>query len=351
MDLIIAAAGKSSRFPNTRPKWLLTHPRGDLMVTASIRGLPVNEFEMIHLVVLKEHLEKYQCEGGIKDAFDMMGIRDKLNLVVLDEPTRNQPETVSACLQKTQRQTSFFIKDADNYFESNFIEPNSISTYNLMNMNSVNASNKSYVEKNEKGLVTNIIEKQVISSEFCCGGYSFASPEQFLKNFNEIKHHDNLYLSHVIFQMILNGVSFTTMPVREYSDWGTQTDWNEYKSKFGTYFIDIDGLLVENSGRFFEPFWGTTEAIQENVDLINKLYYSGKSQIILTTSRSHNHSIPTVNQLKRIGMQYHQIVYDLMHCKRTIINDYAATNAYPSCAAININRDSRTELTTKLAGV
>ena len=30
--LIIPAAGKSSRYPNMKPKWLLSHPTGKLMI-------------------------------------------------------------------------------------------------------------------------------------------------------------------------------------------------------------------------------------------------------------------------------------------------------------------------------
>lgn len=39
MNLIIPAAGKSSRFPGVRPKWMLVHPNGNLMLIEAIRGL------------------------------------------------------------------------------------------------------------------------------------------------------------------------------------------------------------------------------------------------------------------------------------------------------------------------
>ena len=62
MHLIVPAAGKSSRFPGMRPKWLLTHPEGNLMVVESLLGLEMSSIEKIHLVVLREHLKKYKCE-------------------------------------------------------------------------------------------------------------------------------------------------------------------------------------------------------------------------------------------------------------------------------------------------
>ena len=39
-SLIIPMAGQSSRFPDTRPKWMLTHPMsGDLMCVESLKGI------------------------------------------------------------------------------------------------------------------------------------------------------------------------------------------------------------------------------------------------------------------------------------------------------------------------
>ena len=39
MNIIIPIAGQSSRFPDMKPKWMLTHPQGDFMVIEAIKGL------------------------------------------------------------------------------------------------------------------------------------------------------------------------------------------------------------------------------------------------------------------------------------------------------------------------
>ena len=44
--LIIPCAGRSTRFPNSRPKWSLTHPYGDLMFIQSIKGLDLSKFRI-----------------------------------------------------------------------------------------------------------------------------------------------------------------------------------------------------------------------------------------------------------------------------------------------------------------
>lgn len=43
-SLIIPCGGKSSRFPNMRPKWLLTHPDGQLMIQKAVNCMPLDFF-------------------------------------------------------------------------------------------------------------------------------------------------------------------------------------------------------------------------------------------------------------------------------------------------------------------
>ena len=45
--LIIPCAGRSSRYPNLRPKWLLTHPDGDLMLEKVVDALTINGLDLV----------------------------------------------------------------------------------------------------------------------------------------------------------------------------------------------------------------------------------------------------------------------------------------------------------------
>jgi hypothetical protein len=340
MNIIIPAAGRSTRFPDMKPKWLLTHPNGNLMVTESIRGLNLSAADKIHLVILKEHLGKFCSLPGIKQAFSRIGITDKLRICVLAEPTRHQPETVAYAIAKNRIKGSIFIKDSDNFFQCRLKPGNSVAVADLADLKLVNAANKSYVSLDENGAVSNIVEKKVISSLFCVGGYSFADAKEYLKHYSRLKHLPNLYISHVIFEMLLAKRSFRPVTVTDYSDWGTLDDWDTFKRRFCTLFIDMDGVLVGNSGQFFEPKWGSTRPIRENVSIINKLYDGGMSRIIITTSRTAEARALTLRQLKLAGIKFHDIIFGLFHGQRVIINDYSATNPYKSCDAINIKRNS-----------
>ena len=343
MNLIIPIAGKSSRYPGMRPKWLLTHPSGRLMVVESISGLNLDLFEKIFVIALQEHEDQYSFSSGMERCFfDAFGkeIYKKLDVVLLDAETQNQPETIFQAIDKRKIEGPIFIKDSDNFFKCNINTGNFVTTYDISSMESVNAGNKSYVVTDDNGVITSIVEKKVISSEFCAGGYSFESASIFRESFLKLREHKNLYISHMIYSMMLEGIEFATELASGYIDWGTLKDWNEYKSSFATIFIDMDGVLVENSGRYFGKLWGETSPLRDNVKKIRELYDTGKCQIIITTSRDESFKEVTEVQLEKIGVKYHQIIFNLMHCKRIIVNDYATTNPYKSCDAINISRNS-----------
>jgi hypothetical protein len=140
--------------------------------------------------------------------------------------------------------------------------------------------------------------------------------------------------------MILDNRAFSSVVCANYSDWGTLKDWNKYKSGFGTVFIDLDGVLVRNSAEYFPPTWGSTSGISENIAAVNRLYDSGKVQIIITTSRREEFRSQTLDQLNREGVKYHQILFGMHHGKRIVVNDYAPSNPFKSCDGINIARDS-----------
>ena len=100
VSLIIPAAGKSSRFPNMRPKWLLTHPKGNLMVVESILGLDLKNVKKIYLTVLDEHIKKYASLEGIRSAFADAQLLEKLEIISLKSETKNQPETVYKTIKR-----------------------------------------------------------------------------------------------------------------------------------------------------------------------------------------------------------------------------------------------------------
>lgn len=341
MHLILPVAGSSSRFPDMKPKWLLTHPRGHMMIVEAIKKLDLDKFESINLICLQEHEDKHSVRVAIETQFDEIGYRDKLRFIMLKERTRNQPETVYQGLKAAGITGPIFIKDSDNQFSAPVKEGNHVCCLDLHELETVNARNKSYIDIDEYGFVQNIVEKKIVSSTFCVGGYVFESAQTFMSIYEKLSSdsHD-LYISNIIYQMLMDGHTFNALHSEDYCDWGTIREWNQYKAQYSTLFVDLDGTLVENSAQYNSPYWGETNGITKNIQVLNKLHKSGKVQIIITTSRKESFREATIKQLERLNIPYDDIIFGLVHGRRIVINDYARTNPFKSCDAINIKRNS-----------
>lgn len=340
MNILLPIAGKSSRFPDLRPKWMLTNPNGNFMLVDSVLGMNLKNIEKIHIIYLKEHEEKFQFIKGLIENFKNYNLDEKLNFIEIESETKNQVETVRKGLTKIKEDISFLVKDCDNSFTLNFknLDSNFVSYCRLEEFKGNDVSSKSYIQMDDLDVITNIVEKKVISDKFCCGGYYFTSSYEFL-NQSDIDS-ENLYISDIIYNMMLNGKTFTGYSCSNYEDWGTLEAWENYKKTFQTLFVDLDGTIVENSSAYLPPYIGQTKPIIENVDYLNYLSNFGRTEIIITTARPERYRSQTENQLKEIGLNYKLLIMDLQHSKRIIINDFSNSNPYKSCESINIPRNS-----------
>ena len=340
--LIVPCAGRSSRFPNNRPKWSLTHPNGNLMLTESLLGLELNKYKEIIFIFISSDLSKNNLKNGIKEAIKKLNV--KYRLVILNKRTKSQSETVAKAIKKLKIKGSILIKDSDGFFEGKASKDDVVYVSTLNEVGRIHASNKSFVDPDTNGFLKTIVEKEVISNYFCCGGYGFSDASDFLKTFNKLTKNislkGELYISHIIYQQILDGKRFKIKKTSNYKDWGTAEEWQKYTSLYKTIFIDLDGVLVENSGEFVGKLWGTTKSLQNNVEFLNKLYNSNKVKIIITTSRKKSFKKQTINQLKKYNIKYHEIIFDLMHAQRILINDFATSNPFPSAKEVNLPRNS-----------
>ena len=310
------------------------------MVTEAISGLNLDFFDNIYFLCLQEHEDKYSFMKGFVAELDDAGLRAKSNIVLLPEQTDSQSETVYTFLSGYDLDGFVFIKDSDGFYRCDVEERNQVAYFDLNDMDDINARTKSYVDLDVNDVVTNIVEKKVISSTFSSGGYGFADAKEFCKTFEKLQDMDGeCYISHIIFEMMLSGSTFYGTKTTDFKDWGTLDAWNKYKSQYKCLFVDIDGTLVTNSSHHFPPYVGSGESIEDNIDLLAELHEQGKAKIVLTTSRPERLRQLTLQELQIKGIPYDELVMGLPHCQRIIINDFAKSNPYPSCSAINIPRN------------
>ena len=312
-----------------------------MMVTEAISGLNLDFFDHIYFICLQQHEDKYQFMKGFVSELDDAGLREKSNIVLLPEQTDSQSETVYTFLSGYDLDGFIFIKDSDGFYRCDVEERNQVAYFDLNDMDDINARTKSYVDLDVNDVVTNIVEKKVISSTFSSGGYGFADAKEFCKTFEKLQDMDGeCYISHIIFEMMLSGSTFYGTKTTDFKDWGTLDAWNKYKSQYKCLFVDIDGTLITNSSHHFPPYVGSGEPIENNIDFIAELHEQGKTKIVLTTSRPEKFRQLTIMELQTKGIPFDELVMGLPHCQRVIINDFARSNPYPSCKAINIPRNT-----------
>jgi len=232
MAVIIPCAGQSSRYPGTRPKYLLTVSNGECLFERAA-NLYVDCTD-VHFVILREHAEKYDAEIAINKVY---GHRDNVHIHVLDQPTSGPAETSYHVAMKLS-DTPIFIQDCDSFFTSSLSEENYVCTVNLKdNLDVINVAAKSFTVTNEQGLLTNIVEKSVVSNHICVGGYGFKSADTFCRSFERLSeiHDGEIFVSHIIKELLQTNV-FVAKDVQDYVDLGTYKEFVEYNKQRQTIF-------------------------------------------------------------------------------------------------------------------
>lgn len=343
-NLIIPCAGRSSRFPGMKPKWLLTHPHGKLMVFAGLRDFPTEQFNRVILTIHKSHISEYEAVTVLEQATHV-----PIEICILDDWTSGPAETVSLTIEKMNVVGEIVIKDSDNAtsISSNALLKSSANFavgVNIQKNTIRKPESKSFLVVNSQNLITDIVEKEIVSGEICAGVYGFSSADMFQRNYSacvSLMKSREIFVSHVISHSINAAeVAFEFIEATSFEDWGTAEEWFELQRANSTIFVDFDGVLALNSGKYGSFNWSSPiEPLRENLELLANLHSMG-AQIVITTARDSSHESSIVNLLKEFKIVAHAMVFSLNHAPRTLINDFAPTNPYPSSRAINLPRNS-----------
>jgi choline kinase len=334
MEIIVPAAGLSTRFPEMKPKYLLYDYKGELMIHNAIR--PFLDKHKIHIGILKEHNEQYNAVEILTHEFG-----DKVNIVILDEPTKGPADTVYQIINKTGLHISpILIKDCDSFFDHEISIGNYVCVTNIAKHESLKKLGaKSFVTYNDQGIITDIVEKEVVSDTFCIGGYKFNNAMTYKSAYEKLSTNREVFVSDVISYCIGFGQVFTIKETENYVDVGTAPEWFEYNDK-PVIFCDIDGTIVKNQGRVGPNNYNDPVIpLQKNVNRLLQLQKQG-AQFIFTTARPHEYRMKTRHMLEELGFKDFKLIANLQNARRILINDYNKTNPFPRAEAINLVRDS-----------
>lgn len=345
--LVVPAAGLSSRYGLGRPKFLLQHPTGGTMLEHAILGLEGLGPELVDEIVvisLEPHFENVDVEK-ITKRIEQLGVPVRFHF--LEKPTSSVVETVSLYLHSLDEDIALTIKDSDNQLSLNLGELETagfaMAYISLQDFPEVVARNKSFLEIGTGSLITNVIEKKIISEFISVGLTRFAASSDFLRASLQLGSvSSEIYISDIVRVLMSEGVDFKAVPASKYEDWGTLREWLAFVGTFQTLFVDIDGVISENMSPInLKNNWDSISPIIENVSFLLELEQSGRSQLVFTTARSEQHAPTITRALEELGFTQFRLICGLFHAKRVLVNDFAVTNPYPSATSINIPRDSK----------
>lgn len=333
VDVIVLCAGASSRFPQARPKWLLTHPNGRPLFARAADGL-LGEFST-YVVVLREHLVNHGITQSQIREF-LPGAR----VIIFDSKTNSQAESAKQAVDMVGPKGAFFFKDCDSHFVHEVQAENCVVTGRVDGPAPYDFQAKCFIQSDNVGTIHNIVEKKIISDEFSVGGYGFASADVFNTAFSRVaRNSGEMFLSHVVLAGMLNREVFFARKAAGYEDYGTPEAFQHEKSRYGTIFVDLDGTLIQNRSALGVKTWGTGDVLARNAGEIRRLHATGRYQIIITTARPESKRAATVEELQKHGIPHHTILMGLLNASRLIINDHLP-NTSAMARAVSIERDA-----------
>lgn len=215
--LIVPAAALPKEGQYEMPRIFMPDHEGIMHCVKAILGLNPENFSDIIFTVLKAHAEKFDIDKLLELQFKRLGLK-KARIFILDNPTKTQAETLYKTIKENKISGPVFFKDADSYFEAEVYPENGVAVCPLESLPLVDPRNKSYVAVDDMQHITNIIEKRIVSNLFNAGGYCFYETEDFLKAYEEYSPLGHIYLSHLIYGMLLNGNTFRPIHINKYED-------------------------------------------------------------------------------------------------------------------------------------
>lgn len=227
-SLIVPVAADKAEYADGLPYVFSFDKDGVLICIKSILGLDLSKFDEIYFTVLKKHDERFFIVDIMNLQFKRLGLRNA-KVVVLDKTTEDQAETVYQTILREKIEGSIFIKDSDCYFRTELGQGNSIAIFPIEELEVLAPKDKSYVAVDDMYYLTNIIEKSVVGHYINAGGYSLNRAEDFIDYYLRLRDYGRLYISHIIYAMLLDKKSFRPMLVEDYRDWGTQKDLRRYE--------------------------------------------------------------------------------------------------------------------------
>ena len=222
MDLIVPMAGLSTRYPGDVPKYLWHTRYTEPMFQRTIDAW-ANKVGSVYFAILKEHEEQF----GVSERLHARWAN--IHYITIDSVLPGPAATIAHIIRTAKLSGGFVVRDIDAAFEPMIwdfaLRPNSVYMCDTLWESVTDMDAKSYATI-IGNTVTQIEErpKTKPSNWFCCGGWTFESAALFLDAFERCDDKE-IFVSHVINELIKRDKQFKMIPCHNYEDWGTYEAW------------------------------------------------------------------------------------------------------------------------------
>jgi NDP-sugar pyrophosphorylase family protein len=181
LTVVIPMAGRGSRFADAgyaTPKPLLP-VHGVPMIEVVVANLRPSVPSRFVFVCRREHLESYGFESRLRE------IASDCAIVPIDEVTEGAACTVLLAEHEIDADDALVIANSDQWvdvsFDAHLAVMRDRALDGLIMTMKADDPKWSYVELDDRGLVTRVVEKEVISDEATVGIYAFARGGDFVR--------------------------------------------------------------------------------------------------------------------------------------------------------------------------
>ncbi len=233
MNIVIPMAGLGSRFVEAgyqTPKPLLP-AHGKTLLEWSVDSLPLELATRLVFVGLKEHRERLGLEEIIRDIYQEYDP----SFHWLDHSTRGQAETVAVAAHLYDKSAGLLIFNIDTAFRSSQLlsKLKDCAHDGVLGSFYSEEPRFSFASENQQGYVTEVREKDVISSHALTGLYHFSSTADFLEIANEAiaadeREKGEFYVAPLYNKLIQRGARFILDQCEEHWILGTPAEYQHF---------------------------------------------------------------------------------------------------------------------------
>lgn len=338
-NIIFPMAGEGSRY-NYKFKPFLQISDNKFIELALLHFSKYKNFidTIYFIITLKQNTEN-NVDNVLKELFEEYNYK----LIILDNKTNNQYETIYHALQKEKITGKAFLSDCDHSIDISpmieYINNNDSNNYDLLIPTwDIQNDNKSRWGKIYVDIDTNEIidscEKNILdipnTIDFgVIGSYFFKNIEDLLEyNFDSITSY---------IKQNISSKKLKHIPIINAEFFGEPETLNiaiNNRRNKKTLFCDIDGTIIQHNA---QPNYNNEILLEKTVEKIND-FINNDYKIIFTTARSNKNKIK--NMLDSLNIKYHDIITNLPSGTRVLINDIKPSSSFQlQSVAININRN------------